>query len=72
MQRKSLWGSYKNLSPRTRIWIGVGGMVFSTAGILISDLLESQYPATEAEKQRAEALSPVTVVDHIDHTKTSR
>ncbi|KAI9249430.1 hypothetical protein BDA99DRAFT_564391 [Phascolomyces articulosus] len=66
MQRKSLWGSYKALSPRTRILIGVGGMVFSTVGILASDYLENQFPATEDEKLKAEALSPVTVVDHAD------
>ena len=47
-------------------------MVFSTAGILISDYLQAKYPATEIEKQQVEALSPVTVVDHVDYTKTNR
>ncbi|KAI9497208.1 hypothetical protein BDB00DRAFT_805434 [Zychaea mexicana] len=66
MQRKSLWGSYKAISPRTRIMIGVGGMIFATTGMLLSEHLEKQYPATEDEKLQAEALSPVTVVDHVD------
>lgn len=83
MQRKSLWGSYKALDPRTRIWIGVGkytlwtlsikkkrlntvfvgGMVFATIGIAVSDYLERKFPATEREKIEAEALSPIIVVD---------
>ncbi|KAI9323131.1 hypothetical protein BX666DRAFT_1883612 [Dichotomocladium elegans] len=66
MQRKSLWGSYKSLHPRTRIWIGVGGMAFATFGMLISDYLENQFPATEREKSQAAALSPIIVVDHKD------
>ncbi|KAI7853311.1 hypothetical protein BDC45DRAFT_570097 [Circinella umbellata] len=66
MQRKSLWGSYKALNPRTRILIGVGGMIFSTVGILGSDYIEKQFPATEDEKLKAEALSPIIVVDHTD------
>ncbi|KAL1934193.1 hypothetical protein VTP01DRAFT_6375 [Rhizomucor pusillus] len=64
MQRKSLWGSYKALDPRTRIMIGVGGMIFATAGIVVSDYLEQKFPATEQEKELAEAMSPITVVDH--------
>lgn len=41
-----------------------GGMIFATAGIVISDYLEQKFPATEQEKERAEALSPITVIDH--------
>ncbi|KAI9304788.1 hypothetical protein BJ944DRAFT_249598 [Cunninghamella echinulata] len=65
MQRKSLWGSYISLSPRTRIWIGVGGMVFATAGMLISDYIEEKRPATLLEKEELEKISPITVVDHV-------
>lgn len=43
-----------------------GGMIFSTVGILASDYAEKQFPATEDEKLKAEALSPITVVDHAD------
>ncbi|CAO3639128.1 unnamed protein product [Cunninghamella echinulata] len=56
MQRKSLWGSYISLSPKTRIWIGVGGMVFATA---------EKRPATLLEKEELEKISPITVVDHV-------
>ncbi|KAI8077888.1 uncharacterized protein BX664DRAFT_343738 [Halteromyces radiatus] len=65
MQRKSLWGSYKALPPKTRIWLGVGGMVFATAGMVLSDYIEEKRPATEAEKEQLEMISPVTVVDHV-------
>ncbi|SAL95318.1 hypothetical protein [Absidia glauca] len=68
MQRKSLWGSYKALAPKTRIWLGVGGMVFATAGMLLSDYIEDKRPATEFEKEQLEMISPVTVVDHQPRT----
>ncbi|KAI9355200.1 hypothetical protein BD770DRAFT_391431 [Pilaira anomala] len=64
MQRKSLWGSYKALAPKTRVVLGLGGMVFATAGMLIADLIEQQKPASELEKLELEMLSPITVVDH--------
>ncbi|CAO3614827.1 unnamed protein product [Cunninghamella blakesleeana] len=60
MQRKSLWGSYTSLPPRTRIWIGVGGMFFATAGMLISDYIEEKRPATIIEKEQLEKMSPIT------------
>ncbi|KAI7892152.1 uncharacterized protein EV154DRAFT_505784 [Mucor mucedo] len=64
MQRKSLWGSYKALSPKTRVTLGVGGMIFATAGMYLADLIEQQKPATEIEKLQLEMLSPIVVVDH--------
>lgn len=87
MQRKTLWGSYKALPPRTRVWIGIGesltrdwlgawwltalylilgGMAFATYGMLVSDYIEQQFPASDKEKQQAEAMSPIVVVDHKD------
>ncbi|KAI8384938.1 uncharacterized protein BYT42DRAFT_643673 [Radiomyces spectabilis] len=69
MQRKSLWGSYKSLSPRTRMYLGIGGMAFATAGMLLSDYLEEKRPATELEKEELEIMSPIVVVDHVDHSK---
>ncbi|KAG2206126.1 hypothetical protein INT47_003775 [Mucor saturninus] len=64
MQRKSLWGSYKALSPKTRVTLGVSGMIFATAGMYLADLIEQQKPATEIEKLQLEMLSPIVVVDH--------
>ncbi|CAO3615150.1 unnamed protein product [Mucor fragilis] len=64
MQRKSLWGSYKALSPKTRVTLGLGGMLFATAGMYLADLIEEQKPASELEKQELEMMSPIVVVDH--------
>ncbi|OZJ01875.1 hypothetical protein BZG36_05274 [Bifiguratus adelaidae] len=49
MQRKSLWGSYKAIPPRTRALLGLGGMAFAVAGILMSDWLEVKYPERNTE-----------------------
>ncbi|CAO3609719.1 unnamed protein product [Mucor hiemalis] len=64
MQRKSLWGSYKSLSPKTRITLGLGGMIFATAGMFLADMIEEQKPASDLEKQELEMMSPIVVVDH--------
>lgn len=82
MQRKSLWGSYKSIPPKTRMYLGLGkkkeeqfhrtlftsktlgGMVFSTVGIFIADIIENQKPATALDKQELELMSPIVVVDH--------
>ncbi|CAO3664653.1 unnamed protein product [Umbelopsis vinacea] len=47
MQRKSLWGSYKAVSPRTRMYIGLAGMAFAAVGIMVSDKIEERYPAEQ-------------------------
>lgn len=39
-------------------------MVFATAGMYLSDLIEEKRPATELEKQELELMSPIVVVDH--------
>ncbi|KAI8642055.1 hypothetical protein BD408DRAFT_443734 [Parasitella parasitica] len=64
MQKKSLWGSYKALPPKTRITLGLGGMLFATAGMYLADLIEEQKPASELEKQQLEIMSPIVIVDH--------
>ncbi|KAI8063703.1 uncharacterized protein B0P05DRAFT_555359 [Gilbertella persicaria] len=63
MQRKSLWGSYKAIPPKTRITLGLAGMVFATAGMYFADYIEQKKPATELEKQELEIMSPIVVVD---------
>ncbi|KAI8988524.1 hypothetical protein BDF20DRAFT_910987 [Mycotypha africana] len=52
-----------SLSPRTRMYLGLGGMAFATVGMLLSDKIEEQRPATEIEMKELERLSPVIVVD---------
>ncbi|CAO3702283.1 unnamed protein product [Rhizopus stolonifer] len=41
----------------------VGGMAFSTVGILLADFVETQKPASVIEKQEIELMSPILVVD---------
>lgn len=41
-------------------------MAFATCGMLVSDYIEQQFPASDKEKQQAEAMSPIVVVDHKD------
>ena len=49
MQRKSLWGSYKALNPRTRVLIGVGNVTFSISifvhknGYFFFFIIKTQY-----------------------------
>ncbi|KAI8067822.1 hypothetical protein BC940DRAFT_300544 [Gongronella butleri] len=66
MQRKSLWGSYIALPPRTRMLLGLGGMAFATFGMFASDYIEQQRPASSSETEEMQQLSPVVVVDHVD------
>ncbi|KAG2187054.1 hypothetical protein INT44_003282 [Umbelopsis vinacea] len=56
MQRKSLWGSYKSIPPRSRMFIGLAGMAFAAIGILVSDKIEEQYPV----EQRVESV-PIVI-----------
>ncbi|KAK3821254.1 MAG: hypothetical protein J3Q66DRAFT_332905 [Benniella sp.] len=42
----SLWQQYKALPPRTRIYLGLGVMTFSMAGLYISDKLEEKLDPT--------------------------
>ncbi|KAJ1922326.1 hypothetical protein H4219_000188 [Mycoemilia scoparia] len=44
---RSIWEIYKGLQPKTRIYIGLGFMGLSIAGMYISDRLEEIYPADE-------------------------
>ncbi|KAI8883575.1 hypothetical protein K501DRAFT_249394 [Backusella circina FSU 941] len=69
MQRKSLFGSYMALAPKTRIILGLGGMAFATAGMFLADVIEEQKPASELDKQELEMMSPITVVDHNSNKK---
>ena len=48
------------------VWEILGGMAFATCGMWVSDYIEQQFPASDKEKQHAEAMSPIVVVDHKD------
>lgn len=50
----SLWDSYRNLSPRTRLFIGGGIIAYAGFGLLVSDKAEKAfgYAPTEEDKKR--------------------
>jgi hypothetical protein len=65
----SLWQSYRNLAPRTRLFIGGGIMAYGVFGLLASDQAEQLlgWTATEEDRKRLkEELPKVHVVDRID------
>lgn len=51
--------------------LSLGGMIVATVGMGLSDYLEKTYPATEREREQAELLSPVTVVDRHPDNKNA-
>jgi len=65
----SLWQSYRNLAPRTRLFIGGGIMAYAAFGLLASDQAEQLlgWTATEEDRKRLkEELPKVHIVDKID------
>lgn len=65
----SLWQSYRNLTPRTRLIIGGGVMAYAAFGLLASDQAESLlgWTATDKDRKRLkEDLPKVLVVDRKD------
>lgn len=63
----SLWDSYRNLSPRTRLFIGGGVMAYAAFGLLASDQIEKflGWTATDEDRKRLreEQLPRVSVID---------
>ncbi|KAG0056656.1 hypothetical protein BGZ83_004181 [Gryganskiella cystojenkinii] len=56
----SMWQQYKALPPRTRMYIGLGGMAFSLVGLYISDAMEDKLdPARRQAGQTAGSSAPV-------------
>lgn len=58
--------TYTNLTPKTRLMIGVGIMAWSGIGLLVSDTAEKKlgYEATEADRERLrDALPRVRFVE---------
>jgi hypothetical protein len=50
----SLWQSYRNLSPRTRLFIGGGVVAYAAFGLMASDQIEQYlgWTATEEDRKR--------------------
>lgn len=52
--------SFRSLSPRTRLAVGVGLMVWSTVGLYVTDGAEKKlgFEATERDKEALDSLTP--------------
>ncbi|KAI9710113.1 MAG: hypothetical protein M1820_002915 [Bogoriella megaspora] len=48
----SLWQSYNNLNPRTRLIFGVSVLAWGSAGLFFSDSIESLLGFTPTEKDK--------------------
>lgn len=58
--------SYRTISPRTRILIGVGVMVYAVAGQFLSDQAEKSfgYTPTDADREKLDQVLPkIRVID---------
>ncbi|GKT59106.1 hypothetical protein ColTof3_06445 [Colletotrichum tofieldiae] len=56
--------AYKNLSPKTRLGVGVAVLAWGAAGLYLSDQAEEKYQPTPEEKAVVDKYVPkVTVVD---------
>ncbi|KAF2722005.1 hypothetical protein K431DRAFT_223110 [Polychaeton citri CBS 116435] len=61
-----LWQNYRTLTPRIRIFIGVGIMAYAGAGIFLSDRAEESLGFTPSEEDRRrlrEAVPKIQLVD---------
>ncbi|TVY19230.1 hypothetical protein LARI1_G002197 [Lachnellula arida] len=54
--------SFRNLSPRTRMGLGVGFLAWGTIGLYISDRAEKKFGLEASERDR-EALPRITLVE---------
>lgn len=48
----SLWQSFRNLQPRTRLYIGLGTMAWAGLGLLLSDKAEEVFGLKPTEKDK--------------------
>ncbi|KAF6234488.1 hypothetical protein HO173_007113 [Letharia columbiana] len=48
----SLWQSFRNLQPRTRVYFGLGTMAWAGLGLLLSDKAEKFFELKPTEKDK--------------------
>ncbi|KAF1813486.1 hypothetical protein P152DRAFT_473207 [Eremomyces bilateralis CBS 781.70] len=49
----SFWGAYRSLTPRTRIYLGVGVIGWSALGLYFTDKWEDKIASKKAEPGQA-------------------
>ncbi|KAL1899088.1 hypothetical protein Sste5346_003010 [Sporothrix stenoceras] len=65
----SLWSSYNGLSPKTRMGVGIGILVWGTIGLYFSDAAGDKMgiKPTEADKEALAKMTPkIHVIDRPD------
>ncbi|KAI8960028.1 hypothetical protein F5Y11DRAFT_331102 [Daldinia sp. FL1419] len=65
----SLLQSFRNLSPRARVGVGLGLLAWGAIGLQLSDRAEARYGFTPTEEDKtalAKILPSVTAVDRND------
>ncbi|CAK7228545.1 hypothetical protein SCUCBS95973_006919 [Sporothrix curviconia] len=68
----SLWSSYRGLSPKTRIGVGIGVLLWGTIGLYASDAAADKMgmTPTEADKEALAKMTPrIHVIDRSDSQK---
>jgi len=48
---RSLLQTFRRLSPRQQIFIGLTGMGIAVLGLSVSDAMEDRYPATSSQSE---------------------
>ncbi|KAI8056160.1 hypothetical protein BDF22DRAFT_741456 [Syncephalis plumigaleata] len=54
--------SFLNLSPRTRIYFGIGGLIVGSLGLFITDKLEARWEQQAEVKKQSD--SPIQSVQN--------
>lgn len=62
----TLHRSFRNLQPRTRLYIGLGTMAWAGLGLLLSDKAEEVFGLKATEKDREELQGVLPRVRRID------
>ncbi|KAL8780492.1 MAG: hypothetical protein Q9213_006452 [Squamulea squamosa] len=62
----SLWQSFLNLQPRTRIYIGIGVMVYSGFGLLLANKAGEKFGMVPTEQHREELKRALPKIRSID------
>ncbi|MCJ1232281.1 hypothetical protein MMC14_000230 [Varicellaria rhodocarpa] len=64
----SLWQSYRNLQPRTRLFLGLGLISWAGAGLLITEQAEKKFDLVPTDKDREELDEAVPKIRIVDST----
>ncbi|EGR51639.1 uncharacterized protein TRIREDRAFT_74638 [Trichoderma reesei QM6a] len=64
-----MFKAYKNLSPNTRLGVGVAVIAWGIAGLYISDKAEESFGFTPTEEDKAELRNLAPRITTVEKTK---